>query len=503
MAEKLVTADDNTGRVYDQVLQDIIQYVYNYKIESSRAWVWGKRALMDALGCALETLGESEEARALIGPINPGTFVPNGFRLPGTSYHLDLLKGAFDLGSLIRYLDHNDAYPGAEWGHPSDNIGAILPIADWLSRTSRSRRDQEQQQQQDPPPQMTQVIEAIIKAYEIQGCFQIRNAFNAYGLDHTILVKVASTAVSCWLLGLTEIQAMDALSQAWMDGHPLRVFRQSPNTGPRKGWAAGDACMRAVHLSILTRNGQPGAPTVLTVPRWGFYATYFGGKREFELPRPFGTWVIESVFFKIHAVEGHGASAAEAALELTGRLHNMGLGSLENEIVRIHVRTQRAAMIIINKQGPLHNAADRDHCMQYIIAVIILKGSMIESADYMDKSPWATDPRVDDLRKRIDLVEEPQFSADYHDAQKRSASSGLTVTLKDGTRLDEVLCEYPLGHPWRDDTIAFVQNKFKTNVEKCFGEGEKAQSILDMEQMDVVEFGKMEVHDFVDRFASE
>ncbi|KAL8700118.1 MAG: hypothetical protein Q9201_005624 [Fulgogasparrea decipioides] len=500
MTEDQGAADDNTGGVYDQVLQDITQYVYDYEIESSRAWICAKRALLDALGCALETLAESEEVRALIGPINPGTSVPDGFRLPGTPYHLDPLKGAFDLGSLIRYLDHNDAYPGAEWGHPSDNIGAILPIADWLSRRSRMSADQEQQH---PPLRMTHVLQGIIKAYEIQGCFQIRNAFNAIGLDHTILVKIASTAVSSWLFGLTQTQAMDALSQAWMDGHPLRVFRQSPNTGPRKGWAAGDACMRAVHLSLLTRNGQPGAPSVLTVPRWGFYATYFGGKREFELPRPFGTWVIESVFFKIHAVEGHGASAAEAALELTGKLRGMGLRSPESDIARIHVRTQQAAMIIINKQGPLHNAADRDHCMQYIIAVILLKGSMIESTDYQDTSPWVTDRRVDELRKKIDLVEEPRFTADYHDKKKRSASSGLTVTLKDGTQLDEVLCEYPVGHPWREDTTSSVQEKFKANVEKWFGKGEKAQNILDMERMDVVEFGKMQVYDFVDRFAGE
>ena len=348
---------------------------------------------------------------------------------------------------------------------------------------------------------MEKVLIALIKAYEIQGCFQIRNAFNQVGLDHTILVKIASTAVVSWLLGLTKMQAMEALSQAWMDNAPLRVFRQSPNTGPRKGWAAGDACMRAVHLAWLTQKGQPGAPTVLTTPRWGFYASLFGG-RAFELPRPFGTWVIESVFFKIHAVEGHGASSAEAALILGQKLRDAGL-SVEKDIEHIHVRTQQAAMIIINKQGPLHNAADRDHCMQYIIAVTLFKAAMVDSADYQDKSPWAKDPRVEALRKRIDLVEDPQLTADYHDKKKRSASSGLTVTTSDGVKMDEVLCEYPVGHPWREETTAAVQGKLEKNVEGWFGKGDKTRNILELDQLSEESFRSMHVCDFVDRFAGE
>lgn len=372
----------------------------------------------------------------------------------------------------------------------ADNIGAILAVADWLSRTARACGHE--------PLTMEKVLLGLIKAYEIQGCFQIRNAFNRVGLDHTILVKIASTAVVSWLLGLTKTQAMDALSQAWMDSAPLRTFRQSPNAGPRKGWAAGDACMRAVHLAWLTHRGQPGAPTVLTTPRWGFYSSLFDG-REFELPRPFGSWVIESVFFKIHAVEGHGASAAEAALILVRELCQAGL-SVE-DIARIQVRTQQAAMIIINKQGPLHNAADRDHCMQYIIAVILLKGSMVESADYQDKSPWARDQGVETLRKKIDLVEDPQFTADYHDSKKRSASSGLTVTLGDGTKMDEVLCEYPVGHPWREETTAAVREKLKKNVEGWYGKGEQTRSILELEPVSEERFRSIQVCDFVDQFA--
>ena len=373
-----------------------------------------------------------------------------------------------------------------------DNLGAILAVADWLSRESLARGKQ--------PLTLRAVLIALTKAYEIQGCFQIRNAFNKVGLDHTMLVKVAATAVTSWLLGLSQKQAQDALSQAWMDGAPLRAFRQSPNTGPRKGWAAGDASMRAVHLSLLTKNGQPGAPTVLTTPRWGFYDTFFKGK-EFQLPRPFKSWVIENVFFKIHAVEGHGASGIEAAEQIGHilRARNLDPGK---DIAHIRVQTQQAAMIIINKQGPLHNSADRDHCMQYMIAVVLLKGSMIETRDYQDNSPWARDPRVEALRKRIDLEENPQFTANYHNAEKkRSASNALKVTLTDGEELDEVLVEYPVGHPWRDDTIGLVKAKFEHAVEVWFGYGEQSREILRVAELEVDAFADIPVHEFMDKFA--
>lgn len=372
-----------------------------------------------------------------------------------------------------------------------DNLGAILAVADWLSRESLAGGKQ--------PLTIRTVLIALTKAYEIQGCFQISNAFNKVGLDHTMLVKVAATAVTSWLLGLSEKQAQDALSQAWMDGAPLRAFRQSPNTGPRKGWAAGDACMRAVHLSLLTKHGQPGAPTILTTPRWGFYNTLFKGNK-FQLPRPFKTWVIENVFFKIHAVEGHGASGIEAA-EQIGRVLRARNLDPDKDIARIRVRTQQAAMIIINKQGPLHNSADRDHCMQYMIAVVLLKGSMIETRDYGDNSPWAKDPRVEALRKRIDLEEDPQFTADYHSREKGSASNALKVSLTDGTELDEVLVEYPVGHPWRDDTSGLVKAKFEHSVKSSFGDGEQSRGILKMASLDVEAFADIPVHEFVDRFA--
>ena len=345
---------------------------------------------------------------------------------------------------------------------------------------------------------MRTVLHGLIKAYEIQGCFQIRNAFNQAGLDHTILVRIASTAVVSHLLGLSESQTLAALSHAFIDAGPLRSYRQSPNAGPRKGWAAGDACMRAVHLALLARKGQPGAPTVLTDPKWGLYASLLHGK-EFQLPRPFATWVVDSVFFKIHAAEGHAASAVEAALTLAERIRSrespLGM-SIADAINHIRVRTQKPAMIIINKQGPLHNAADRDHCMQYMIAVVLMKGSMITSADYGDSSPWASDPRVEVLRRKIEMVEDEQFTADYHDDEKRSAANALQATVL-GEVMEEVLVEYPMGHPWRDDTPGLVRKKFEDNVHGLF-KGRQAEEIVGLAEWGVEKFEYMGVKDFMD-----
>lgn len=345
---------------------------------------------------------------------------------------------------------------------------------------------------------MRTVLHALIKAYEIQGCFQIRNAFNQHGLDHTIFVRVASTAVVSQLLGLSESQTLAALSHAFIDAGPLRSYRQSPNAGPRKGWAAGDACMRAVHLALLAKKGQPGAPTVLTDPKWGLYASLLHGK-DFQLPKPFATWVVESVFFKIHAAEGHAASAVEAALTLTQRIrsaHSPLDMSIADAINHIRVRTQKPAMIIINKQGPLHNAADRDHCMQYMIAVVLMKGSMITSADYSDSSPWASDPRVEVLRRKIEMVEDEQFTADYHDDNKRSAANALQATVL-GEVMEEVIVEYPTGHPWQDDTPGLVRKKFEENVHGLF-KGRQAEEIIGLAELGVEEFEYMGVKDFMD-----
>ena len=336
----------------------------------------------------------------------------------------------------------------------------------------------------------------MIKAYEIQGCFQIKNAFNKVGLDHTILVKVASTAVVSWMLGLNSEQALSALSHAWMDGHPLRLYRQSPNAGPRKGWAAGDACMRAVHLALLARAGQPGAPTVLTQPKWGFYDVLFNGQT-FQLPRPFGTWVMENIIFKVNAAEGHGMTAVEAALLIGKEMLRRNL-SPERDIDHIQVRTQAPGMTIINKQGPLHNAADRDHCMQYMIAVVLLKGTMVDTSDYQDESEWARSTAIENLRAKIDMVEDPGFTVDYHDPAKRTVANALLVTLRDGTELPEVVVDYPLGHPNREETVAAVKQKTRHNLALRFSQGRVDDMIRTTEDSD---FLNMSVSNFVDMFS--
>ncbi|KAI1376308.1 MmgE/PrpD family-domain-containing protein [Hypoxylon crocopeplum] len=474
---------------YDQLLVDVVAYVYHTEISSPLAYKRAQIALLDSLGCAIETLAQSFEARAFIGPVVPGTIIPNGFKLPGTTFALDPVKGAFDLGSLIRYLDHNDAYPGAEWGHPSDNLGAIVAVADWLSR-SHAAGDAV-----GKPITLKEVLTAQIKAYEIQGIFQMKNAFNKRGLDHTILVKIASTAVVAHLLGLSEEQALSALSHAWQDGHPLRAFRQAPNAGPRKGWAAGDACSRAVHLCFLAKAGQPGAPSVLTAPKWGFEDVLFGGE-ELKVPRRYGTLVIEGHFFKLVAAEGHGISAAEAAVELAARLK--AVGGAVSDIEKMTVRTQQAAKLIIDKAGPLRNPADRDHCIQYIVAVSLMKGSFIDSKDYEDDSPWASDPRVDELREKMVVVEDEQFTKDYHDQKVRSGANAIKVELMTGQDIPEIVVEFPIGHPKHPETLDLVINKFKINMDKGEFESATVETITRL-----VEEDNIPIHSFIDSFVKE
>lgn len=338
---------------------------------------------------------------------------------------------------------------------------------------------------------MHTLLTAVIKAYEIQGCFLLRNAFNAYGLDHVILVKLASTAVVSWLLGLSQHQTMAAISHVWMDGHPLRVYRSGSNTIPRKGWAAGDACMKAVQLTFLTRAGQPGSPTVLTMPRWGFYATLFGNK-EFELPKKFSTWVIEHVFFKVMPVEGHGVSAVEAALIHGRTLQARGLMP-DKDIAKITIRTNAAADLIINKQGALSNAADRDHCMQYLVALAFLKRSIPEAADFQNSSPWANDPTLTALREKVEIVPDKQLTKDYMDLDKKSLANGVTVHLADGNILEEVLIEYPIGHAQSSKTLASIQQKFARNMTLMFSTAEIEEVVNAVEKEE-----DMRISNFVD-----
>src|SRR5690606_4834539 len=380
----------------DQELVDIVDYVLDYVISSEAAYETARNCLIDTLGCGLEAL-EYPACTKLLGPIVPGTVVPHGAKVPGTQFQLDPVQAAFNIGAMIRWLDFNDTWLAAEWGHPSDNLGGILATADWLSRNAVAAGKQ--------PLLMREVLLAMIKAHEIQGCIALENSFNRVGLDHVVLVKVASTAVVAHLLGLGREEIIDAVSQAWVDGQALRTYRHAPNTGSRKSWAAGDATARAVQLALIARTGEMGYPTVLTAKTWGFYDVLFKGK-EFEFQRPYGTYVMENVLFKVSfPAEFHAQTAVEAAMALHRQLGQ--LGKSWADIRKVTIRTHEACIRIIDKQGPLSNPADRDHCVQYMVAVPLLFGRLT-AADYEDEI--ASDPRIDALRAKIICVEDPAFT---------------------------------------------------------------------------------------------
>lgn len=349
---------------------------------------------------------------------------------------------------------------------------------DWLCRSVQSGRIEHS----GPPLTIHTLLEAMIKVYEIQGSFLIRNPFNTHGLDHVILVKLASTAVVSWLLGLSEVQTMAAISHVWMDGAALRIYRSGSNTIPRKGWAAGDACMRAVNLALLIRAGQLGSKTVLTMPRWGFYTNLWGGG-QFDLSQAFGTWAIENIFFKVMPVEGHSISAIEATLIQYARLSSLGCNH-EKHIAKVEVRTNGPANMIINKVGTLHNTADRDHCMQYSLAVALLKGDVPAVEDYQDSSPWALSPLVEALRSRIHVREDEDLTKDYLDTDKKSVSSGVLLRLADGKILEEVLVEYPVGHVRHPKTLERVRQKFDNNMSLMFTKPQRTEIVRIVEAGD-------------------
>ena len=439
----------------DQVLCDIADYVSDYQIKSSEAWHTARLCLMDTLGCGMEALAYPACTK-LLGPIVPGTVVPNGAKVPGTQFQLDPVQAAFNIAAMIRWLDFNDTWLAAEWGHPSDNLGAILATADWVSRERLARGE--------TPLTMRDVLSAMIKAHEIQGCLALENSFNQVGLDHVVLVKVASAAVCTQLMGGSRDDIVSAVSQAFVDGQSLRTYRHAPNTGSRKSWAAGDAASRAVRLALFTMKGEMGIPAVLTAPIWGFYDVLFNGQ-PFHFQRSYGSYVMENVLFKISfPAEFHSQTAVECALTLHQQL--TALAHSADDIDRISIRTHEACLRIIDKQGPLNNPADRDHCIQYMVAVPLIFGRLT-AADYEDAV--AADPRIDALRSRIHCVEDAQFTRDYHDPDKRSIANALTVTLKDGTVLPEVVCEYPIGHQRRrQEGIPLLEAKFRTNLARRF-----------------------------------
>ncbi|MFC4436078.1 bifunctional 2-methylcitrate dehydratase/aconitate hydratase, partial [Cupriavidus respiraculi] len=439
----------------DQVLVDIVDYVTQYQIQSPLAYDTARNCLIDTLGCGLEALSYPACTK-LMGPIVPGTIVPNGAKVPGTQFQLDPVQAAFNIGAMIRWLDFNDTWLAAEWGHPSDNLGGILATADWLSRNNVAAGRQ--------PLTMKDVLTAMIKAHEIQGCIALENSFNKVGLDHVVLVKVASTAVVAQMLGLTREEIINAVSLAWVDGQSLRTYRHAPNTGSRKSWAAGDATSRAVRLALIAKTGEMGYPSVLSAKTWGFYDVLFKGQ-PFKFQRPYGSYVMENVLFKISfPAEFHSQTAVEAAMTLHGQLAAAGKSAAD--IKRVTIRTHEACIRIIDKKGPLANPADRDHCIQYMVAVPLLFGRLT-AEDYEDKV--AADPRIDALRDKIACVEDPAFTADYHDPEKRSIANAMTVELNDGTVLPEVVVEYPIGHKRRRaDGIPLLVEKFRTNLARRF-----------------------------------
>ncbi len=471
----------------DKVLVDIVDYVRSYKIASKDAYDTARYCLMDTLGCGFEALS-FPACTKLLGPIVPGTVVPNGAKVPGTSFQLDPVQAAFNLGAMTRWLDFNDTWLAAEWGHPSDNLGGILMAADWISRNAVAAGR--------APLTMRDVLTGMIKAHEIQGCIALENSFNKVGLDHVVLVKVASTAVVAGLLGLDRDEMINAVSLAWVDGQALRTYRHSPNTGSRKSWAAGDATARAVRLALIAKTGEMGYPSVLTAKTWGFYDVLFKG-HAFKFQRPYGSYVMENVLFKISfPAEFHSQTAVEAAMQVNEEL--LRLGKTAEDIKKITIRTHDACIRIIDKKGPLNNPADRDHCIQYMVAVPILFGRLT-AEDYEDKV--AHDPRIDKLRDRIACVEDKQFTKDYHDPEKRSIANALTVELGDGRKMKEIVVEYPIGHKRRrKEGMPLLVEKFKTNLARRFAEKQREQILevcLSPKQLEATP-----VHEFVDMMAS-
>ncbi len=467
----------------DQVLIDIVDYVLHYEIKNELAWTTAHYCLLDTLGCGFEAL-TYPSCTKLLGPIVQGTVVPHGAKVPGTEFQLDPVQAAFNIGTIIRWLDFNDTWLAAEWGHPSDNLGGILATADWLSRTAVANGK--------PALLMKDVLDAMIRAHEIQGVLALENSFNKVGLDHVILVKVASTAVVGKLIGLTRDELINAVSLAFVDGQSLRTYRHSPNTGSRKSWAAGDATARAVRLALIAKTGEMGYPSVLTAKIWGFYDVSFKGNA-FTFQRPYGSYVMENILFKISfPAEFHAQTAVEAAMALKQLLKLRG--KTTEDIQKISIRTHEAVIRIIDKKGPLNNPADRDHCIQYMIALPLLYGRLT-AADYEDNI--ASDTRIDVLREKMECIEDKQFTKDYLDPEKRSIPNALTVTLNDGTVLEEIVVEYPIGHKRRrEQGIPELLKKFKINLARKFPERQQ-QKILDI-ALDYQSLIKTRADEFVD-----
>lgn len=476
------TADINIRPEFDKELTDIADYVSNYKIDSKEAYNTARLCLMDTLGCGMLAL-RYPECTKLLGPVVPGTSVPNGARVPGTQFVLDPIQAAFNIGTIIRWLDFNDTWLAAEWGHPSDNLGGILAIADYLSRNRIAEGK--------APLLMQDVLTALIKAHEIQGVLALENSFNRVGLDHVVLVKVASSAVVTHLLGGSKEEIATALSQAWVDGQSLRTYRHAPNAGSRKSWAAGDATSRAVRLALFTMKGEMGYPSVLTAKTWGFYDVAFKSNK-FKFQRSYGSYVMENVLFKIsYPAEFHAQTAVECAV----KLHDQIKDRLD-EIQKITLTTHESAIRIISKTGPLHNPADRDHCLQYMVAIGLIFGGL--TADHYEDN-IAQDARIDKLREKMEVVENKEFSQDYHDPEKRSIANAIQIHFKDGSSTDKITVEYPIGHRRRrQEGVPVLQAKFAVNLATRFPKLQVKKILALCENQNKLQ--ETPVNEFVDLF---
>lgn len=467
--------EDNIKPNYDAVMSDIADYVLNTTIESEEAYQTARLCLMDTLGCGMLALNFPQCVK-MMGPVVPGALLSNGARVPGTDYELDPVQAAFNIGTMIRWLDFNDTWLAAEWGHPSDNLGAILAVADYLCRQGKAHFT------------MHDVLTFMIKAHEIQGCLALENSFNRVGLDHVLLVKVASAAVVAQMLGFDKDRILCTLSQVFVDGQSLRTYRHAPNAGSRKSWAAGDATARAVRLALIAATGEMGYPSALTAPGWGFYDVLFDGK-PFKFQRPYGSYVMEEVLFKLsYPAEFHAQTAVECAVQL----HPMLMARFD-DLAKIEIVTHESAIRIISKQGALHNPADRDHCLQYMVAIALLHGDL-RADHYEDEA--AQDSRIDVLRSKMHVSEDLAFSRDYLDPEKRSIANRIKLVFKDGSESEWVTVEYPIGHRRRrQEGIPVLLSKFKNNLSTRFS-SEKVEMITKI-MMDHRRFASMPVAEWM------
>ena len=460
----------------DSLIAELADYVHEAKIESELAYETAHWCLLDSLGCSFLALGYPE-CRKMLGPLVPGSEMPGGCRVPGTDLRLDPVKAAFDIGTTVRWLDFNDTWLAAEWGHPSDNLGAILACADYQSRVKGE------------PLTVRDILSYMIQAHEIQGILALDNSFNQVGLDHVLLVRIASTAVAAKMLGANREQTINAISNAWIDGGALRTYRHAPNTGSRKSWAAGDATSRAVRLALIALTGEMGYATALSAPKWGFQDVLFGGQ-DVTLARPLESYVMENVLFKIaFPAEFHAQTAVECALALHPEVKDK-----LDDIERVEMETQEPGVRIIDKRGPLNNFADRDHCLQYMAAIGLIFGQL--TADHYQDST-AADPRIDALRDKMVVTENTRFTEEYYDLNKRAIGNSIQIHFKDGTKTEKVEIHYPIGHRnRREEGIPVLEEKFKASTRGHFSADESNSIFAAIENRS--QFRDLPVIDFMD-----